>query len=114
MSDTPRNFMTGLLAGDYLLEEIDDLVDFWHDETDGSEELHQFLGMTWAEYALWAGDPDSLSDIVSARVREIPLEQAVNDNYRAQMKLAARSDKASKIAYLQQWIERQLKGDSRY
>lgn len=102
------------MEGSYLLEEIDDFVDKWHDETDGSEQLHEYLGMNWQEYSLWANNPDVLSDIANARARHIPLEQAVNDNVMPNLRLAARADKASKIAYLQNWIKAQLNAKPRY
>lgn len=108
MSDTETKFMAGLLDGIYLLEEVDDFVDKWHDLSRPTEPLHEFLGMTWQEYSLWANDPDILSDIASARVRNVSLTDAVNDNILANLKLAARADKASKIAYLQNWIREQL------
>ena len=102
------------MNGEFLLDEIDDFVDRWHDQTDGEAQLHEYLGMTWEEYSLWAGNPDCLSDIANARVRGIPLRQAINDNLEASMKLAARSDKASKIVKLQRWIEEQIKRDSQH
>ncbi|WP_373490303.1 hypothetical protein [Parasphingorhabdus sp.] len=114
MSENMPNFMVGLMDGLYLADEIDDFIDTWHDMTDGSIELHEFLGMSWAEYSLWANNPDSIFDIASARRRNISLEEAVNDNIQSSMKLAARSNKASEIAYLQNWINAQLKGNSRY
>lgn len=107
MSDSNSTFMDGLLDGQFLLEEIDDFVSRWHKSSEDSLSLHDFLGMTWEEYSLWAGNPDTLSDIADARNRGIPLREAVNDNIASSLKLAARSDKASKIADLQRWIEQQ-------
>jgi hypothetical protein len=37
-------------------EELDDLVDLWHEGAGGDLPLHEFLGMTWAEYAAWTRD----------------------------------------------------------
>lgn len=31
-------------------EEVMDKIEFWHLEYDGEEELHEFLGWSWADY----------------------------------------------------------------
>lgn len=40
------------------LNQIDDAVDAWHDGAGQGQELHEYLGMTWDEYSLWAQDPN--------------------------------------------------------
>ncbi|WP_068059187.1 hypothetical protein [Nocardia xishanensis] len=46
-------------------DEIDDRVDAWHNGAGGGMPLHEYLGMTWSEYAEWveapgrAGEPDT-------------------------------------------------------
>ena len=52
-------------------EDIDDFVDRWHEGKSGVE-LHDFLGMTWDEYARWVADPDLLPSIVAAHRRDPP------------------------------------------
>jgi hypothetical protein len=32
-------------------DEIDDLIERWHQGAGERQELHEFLGMTWSEYA---------------------------------------------------------------
>jgi len=39
-------------------EEIDDKIDEWHNGNTGVE-LHEYLGMTLEEYALFVTDPDA-------------------------------------------------------
>jgi hypothetical protein len=34
-------------------DDIDDAVDAWHRGSGQGQELHQFLGWTWAEYVAW-------------------------------------------------------------
>ncbi len=97
------------MSGHFLMDEIDDFVDDWHGNPNQDIELHEYLGMTWEEYSLWVACPDCLSDIAYSRRRDIPLTKAVNDNIHDNLKLAARSDKAWKIALLQQWIDSQIK-----
>lgn len=52
--------------GQYHIEDIDDFIDEWH-KGEGNEDLHEFLGMSWEEYALWVSNPYVLPDIIKAR-----------------------------------------------
>lgn len=36
----------------YLINNIDDLIDEWH-ESDSESELYEYLGMTFEEYTHW-------------------------------------------------------------
>lgn len=109
MSNSATDFMTLALNGYVLPDEIDDFVEAWHDgENEG--ELHDFLGMTLEEFTLWVSDADSISIIISARHRRIPLVTAVNDNLAEVERIAARTDKSWKIAQLRAWIQQQRGG----
>ena len=67
-------FIEGVLSGDYLINEIDDFVDEWHD-SDGDKSLSEFLGMTEEEYKLWVTKGDSsLKAIIFSRVNQISLD----------------------------------------
>lgn len=51
------------------LEKIEDFITQWHDYVDKTppeEEmsLHDYLGLTWEEYALWVENPGKLYEIV--------------------------------------------------
>ena len=59
---------------EFLLEDIDDFIDKWHDG-DFEEELHEFLGMSWKEYSLWLSNPYILPYIVKARMENKALVQ---------------------------------------
>jgi hypothetical protein len=37
-------------------DDIDDLIERWHEGAGESQELHEFLGMTWTEYAEFTRD----------------------------------------------------------
>lgn len=37
-----------------MTEYVDDLVNAWHAGAGAGQQLHEFLGMTWREYGLWA------------------------------------------------------------
>jgi hypothetical protein len=61
-----QTFIERYLGGEAGFEEIDDYVDAWHRTPQGVE-LHEFLGMSKEEYALWLRNPDALSEIARAR-----------------------------------------------
>lgn len=60
---------------------IDDFIDRWH-EAPAGQELHDFLGMTNEEYALWLRVPDLLPQIISARRSGKQLDEVVAQTYR--------------------------------
>lgn len=105
MSDLPT-FMELALSGYVMADEIEDFVERWH-ETDADGELHEFLGMSWEEYSLWVAHADNIYIVLSARVTQQPVLEAVNDNLRSANRLAARADDVSKLAALQRWIDAQ-------
>ena len=39
---------------------LDDLVDQWHEDPTITVPLHEYLGMTWEQYAAWVVDPGSV------------------------------------------------------
>lgn len=106
MSET--SFMVLALRGEVLSDEIEDFVETWHG-SESNAELHDFLGMSFEEYSLWASDPNTIDVILSARHRGRPLTEAVNDNLRVQERIAARTDEAGKLAVLSRWIAAQRK-----
>lgn len=72
-------FIDLCLTGKAQATEIDDYVDRWHHAKDADMELHEYLGMTWDEYSLWATKPSVLPDILSAR-KSSNLDQLALDN----------------------------------
>jgi hypothetical protein len=102
MSDT---FVDLALDGRATLDEIDDYVDAWHD-SDDPRELHEFLGMTWDEYALWGEQPDALRYIIASRWRGVPVETLLRE-YASELEPAmarARDENEARevLAWLQQ------------
>lgn len=102
----PPTFISRAVRGEVMPDEIDDYIDYWHD-MDNSEELHDFLGLTFEEYSLFVAHPDNINIIITARLRHQPLLEAVNDNLRHDERVAARSDDASKLAAIKRWIAAQ-------
>lgn len=102
MSESHQTFMEQLLTGKVLPDEIDDFVEAWHTGS-GTDELHEFLGMSWTEYALWVQDPAYLSLIVTARSRGQDIRAAVNDNYLPSLRSAGRAEDG-RAERLEAWL----------
>jgi hypothetical protein len=72
MSSGP--FLLRVLAGTAVAQDVDDFVDQWHDDPEGSADLAEYLGMTADEYALWVEKPEALRYILASRkLRAKPL-----------------------------------------
>lgn len=69
-----NTFIGQVLDGRSQTNEIDDVIEEWHGRAHGDPvELHEFLGMTPGQYALWVGDPSSLDGII----RDVRREQSL-------------------------------------
>lgn len=60
------SFVERVLEGTASCEDIDDYVERWH-EGDGDVELHEYLGLSWDEYALWVEKSDSIEPIIARK-----------------------------------------------
>ena len=96
------NFIDMCLSGEILADEIDDFVDRWHDEQTEETELHEYLGMPWEEYSLWATKPSLLSSILAARNKHIELESELEHE---RLALAARAETAEEAKALEKWLK---------
>ncbi|HXN37229.1 MAG TPA: hypothetical protein VN892_04270 [Solirubrobacteraceae bacterium] len=72
MSET---YLEQVLDGEAIWTDIEDFVGAWHDGNGLGQELHDYLGMTWNEYALWVERPDALRAIIASHELEEPLEE---------------------------------------
>jgi len=66
MTVPQETFVDLCIKGKVSISDIDDFVDRWHDGND-PHTLHEFLGLTEGEYALWVKRPSELKIILSAR-----------------------------------------------
>jgi len=57
------NFVNDYLNEKVSLDDIDDYIDNWH-EGNSNKELHEFLGLTKEEYAIWLVKPFLLDQIL--------------------------------------------------
>jgi hypothetical protein len=72
------SFIEKCINGDASLDEIDDYIDEWHDsDSDINLELHEFLGMSWEEYSLWAVKPSLLAEILNHRKQDVSSKKLV-------------------------------------
>ena len=58
-----------VLTGKSPIGDIDAYVERWHRQKP-AEPLHEYLGLTWEEYASWVEDPSQLAVIIAARKKE--------------------------------------------
>jgi hypothetical protein len=72
MSDT---YLEQVLDGDAIWTDIDDFVKAWHDNHGLGRELHDYLGLTWDEYALWVERPGTLRAIIASHELDEPLQE---------------------------------------
>ncbi|OQW90641.1 MAG: hypothetical protein BWK79_19285 [Beggiatoa sp. IS2] len=99
-----NNFIDLCLSGDVLLEEIDEWIDEWHDSPQ-KQELHDFLGMNWAEYSSWVSMPEILPFIVTAHKENknfIDLLEEIQS-----LPIAARADAKLEVNKLVEWLKAQ-------
>jgi hypothetical protein len=96
------NFIDLCLGGDVLVDEIDDFVEKWHESEDSTQELHEYLGMSWEEYSVWATRPSILPFILSARKNGTSFDLEVNQE---RLALAARAESAHEAAKLEAWLK---------
>lgn len=59
-------FTEACRAGLAQPHEIDDWIDRWHDEASDQGPLHEYLGLTWVQYAAWVTQPSILADPTSS------------------------------------------------
>lgn len=99
MSET---FLDEVLEGSVPWTEIDDWVDRWH-ESDEDRELHEFLGMSWDEFRLWAEQPAALRFIISAREHGEPVEDLLKAPGHA---VAARGLSEQDARIVRRWLKK--------
>lgn len=100
MSET---FMDEVLHGIALWTDIDDWVDRWHDGA-GTAELHEFLGMSWDEYRLWAEQPSALRLLIAARERGEPVGRMLEEA--DEFSFAARGLSAKDAETVHLWLQK--------
>jgi hypothetical protein len=93
-----------VLGGRALWSDIDNHVDRWH-EGEVEMPLHDYLGLTWDEYALWVEQPRSLRLIIAARERGKPVLELVARAH--DYELAARGGLSEpEVRVVREWLQK--------
>lgn len=96
------SFIDLCLSGDVLEDEIDSFVDRWHEDDETTLELHEYLGMSWEEYSVWATRPSILPFILSARNNGTSFDVELNQE---RLALAARAETAEEAQRMESWLK---------
>ncbi|MFT6550018.1 MAG: hypothetical protein ACJA1I_000044 [Zhongshania marina] len=96
------NFVDLCLGGDVLEDEIDEFVENWHEDENSTQEIHEYLGMSWEEYSVWAIKPSILPFILTARKNGTTFDLEVNQE---RLALAARAESSQEAAKLEAWLK---------
>jgi hypothetical protein len=96
------SFVELCLEGSVLEEEIEQFVEDWHEGREGADmALHEYLGMSWEEYQIWATTPSVLSFVLAARKRGTSLDhELASDRYA----MAARAGSVAEAAKVETWL----------
>lgn len=74
-----NTFINLVLSGDALIDEIDDFIDEWHENTDLDMPLSDFLGLSREEYDLWVERNETLKFILFARRFNLSFSQVLRE-----------------------------------
>lgn len=97
-----ERYIDQVLDGAVMWTDIDDWVQRWHEEH-RADELHEFLGLTPDEYALWVEQPRALRLIIAARERRQPVLELVEQvDERA---FAARGLDEKDVRVVRRWLQ---------
>lgn len=99
MSDT---YMELVLEGRAPWTDIEAHVEQWHAGSPTAT-IHEFLGMTWDEYALWVEQPRALRLIIAARKHEEPIEDIIR--HVDEFALAARGLDPEDARAVRKWLQ---------
>jgi hypothetical protein len=102
------SFIDRCISGDAFLDEVDDYIDEWHDNSISEDtELHEYLGMTLLEYSLWITNPNIIGLIIDARRRGLSLKKMPVEIHA----LAARAASKEEAQRIMSWLKNTKKLD---
>jgi hypothetical protein len=100
-----RTFADRVLSGEvYDLDVIDDEIAAWHEAGGAGCDLHEWLGLTEAEYALFVEQPAALRPIFAARKYHLDIAEFLQLTDKA-LPLAARGASTEEILSLVSWLK---------
>jgi hypothetical protein len=96
------SFIDRCISGDAFLDEVDDYIDEWHDNSTSEDvELYEYLGMTLLEYSLWITNPNIIGLIVDARRKGLNLKNMPVEIHA----LAARAASKEEAQRVMNWLK---------
>jgi hypothetical protein len=98
-------FVAQALRGEATLDDVEEHVARWH-ESEDARELHDYLGLTWDEYALWAEQPSALRYILFSKRFGVPLKDALREYPASREPVAARARSESEAREVQAWLKK--------
>lgn len=99
MSET---YLQRVLDGDALWTDIDMYVGTWH-KSKPPQELHDYLGFSWEEYALWVEQPQALRVIIAAHERDEKVRDLVSRTDEAAIAARGLSDDDARV--IREWLD---------
>ncbi|MHB9028766.1 MAG: hypothetical protein ACYC9O_08355 [Candidatus Latescibacterota bacterium] len=75
-TETRKTFIELCISGKASPDDIYQFIREWH-ESDSTEPLEKYLGMSFEDYALWVKDPKLLKYIVIAHKKNVPLSMVM-------------------------------------
>lgn len=99
------NFIEQCLLREARPEDIDDFIDQWH-ENPGEQPLHDFLGMTRNEYALWIANATILPTIIGVRSKHQSMDHFLRE-FDKQLPAEAKSSSPAGAQALMKWMKAQ-------
>jgi hypothetical protein len=104
MSNDPK-FVDGVLKGNYLVDEMDDFIDAWHD-SDSNEELHDYLGFNLNEWEAIVIDNSAIYAILLCREHKNEFDSsAYFENNNSEFKIAARANQDLSPELIKSWLK---------
>ena len=97
------NFIEKCLAHKARPGDIDDYIERWH-QNPGEQSLHEFLGMTRNEYALWIANAAILPTLLSIRSKHQSMDQLLAE-FNHQLPAAVKSTSPSGAMALMKWLK---------
>ena len=64
-------FIEQCLTDPARVQDIDKHIDAWHKDVENQCFLHDYLGMSWEEYQLYAGKEENLVSIIEKRKTQV-------------------------------------------
>ncbi|KGK89374.1 hypothetical protein DP73_09970 [Desulfosporosinus sp. HMP52] len=100
-----KSFIQDCINADALLEEIDDYIDFWHDN-DIEATIYEFLGMSQKEYRMWVENDKILKYIFTAHVENKDIDDVLSQEYNGGLKMVARAKTPGEAKFIYNWLVR--------